>query len=38
MRRTARPDALARAKARLDVLDFYPEPVRMDGVRVLVTP
>ena len=30
--------ALARAKARLDTLDFYPEPVRVDGVRIRVTP
>ena len=30
--------ALAHAKARLDTLDWYPEPVRIDGVRVLVAP
>jgi hypothetical protein len=30
--------ALERAKARLDRLDLYPEPVRLDGVRVLVFP
>ena len=30
--------ALERAKARLDRLDLYPRPVRMDGVRVLVAP
>ena len=30
--------ALARAKARLDNLDYYPEPVRIDRVRILVTP
>jgi hypothetical protein len=30
--------ALARAKARLDTLDWYPEPVRTDRVRVLVAP
>lgn len=30
--------ALARAKARLDRLDFYPEPVHMDQVRILHTP
>jgi len=29
---------LARAKARLDTLDLYPEPVRVDRVRVLVVP
>ena len=27
---------LQRAKARLDRLDLYPEPVRLDGVRVVV--
>jgi hypothetical protein len=31
----ARLDA---AKARLDTLDLYPEPVRLDRVRVLVVP
>ena len=30
--------ALARAKARLDRLDLYPMPVRLDGVRVVVAP
>ena len=30
--------ALARAKARLDRLDLYPEPVRVDRVRVRVWP
>lgn len=30
--------ALARAKARLDSLDLYPSPVRIDGVRVVVAP
>ena len=30
--------ALARAKARLDRLDYYPRPVRVEGVRVLVAP
>ena len=30
--------ALGRAKARLDTLDYYPEPVRMDGVRIVVAP
>lgn len=31
-------DALARAKARLDTLDWYPEPVRVDRVRIVVAP
>ena len=31
-------EALGRAKARLDRLDLYPTPVRLEGVRVLVTP
>lgn len=30
--------ALARAKARLDTLDWYPEPVRIERVRLLVAP
>jgi hypothetical protein len=30
--------ALARAKARLDTLELYPEPVRVEGVRVVVLP
>src|SRR4029079_13658069 len=30
--------ALARAKARLDTLDLYPQPVRIDGVCVVVAP
>ncbi|HVM16779.1 MAG TPA: hypothetical protein VM290_04290 [Gaiellaceae bacterium] len=30
--------ALRRAKARLDTLALYPEPVRIDGVRVRVVP
>jgi hypothetical protein len=30
--------ALSRAKARLDRLTLYPEPVRIDGIRVLVAP
>jgi hypothetical protein len=30
--------ALERAKARLDRLDLYPEPVRVDRVRVRVVP
>jgi hypothetical protein len=29
---------LGRAKQRLDRLDWYPEPVRIDRVRVFVTP
>ena len=31
-------DALRRAKSRLDGLDFYPAPVDLRGVRVLVVP
>lgn len=31
-------ERLGRAKARLDRLDLYPRPVRLDGVRVLVVP
>jgi hypothetical protein len=31
-------DALVRAKARLDELDFYPRPDSLRGVRVLVVP
>ena len=31
-------ELLARAKARLDRLDFYPEPVYMRGVRLVVAP
>jgi hypothetical protein len=31
-------DRLARAKARLDRLSLYPEPVSLDGVRVIVSP
>jgi hypothetical protein len=31
-------EALARAKARLDRLDLYPRPVRVDRARVLVFP
>jgi hypothetical protein len=34
----AHREALGRAKARLDRLDLYPRPVRLEGVRVLVTP
>jgi hypothetical protein len=30
--------SLARAKARLDTLDWYPAPVRIDRVRILVAP
>jgi hypothetical protein len=30
--------ALARAKARLDRLDYYPRPVRLERVRVFVLP
>ena len=30
--------ALARAKARLDTLDYYPQPVRIERVRILVAP
>ena len=30
--------ALERAKARLDRLDYYPEPVRIERVRVVVAP
>jgi hypothetical protein len=30
--------ALERAKARLDTLDYYREPVRVDRVRILVAP
>jgi hypothetical protein len=31
-------DALTRAKARLDTLDYYPEPVRTERVRIRVAP
>ena len=31
-------EALARAKARLDRLDLYPEPVHIENVRVVVAP
>jgi hypothetical protein len=34
----SRSDVLARAKARLDFLDLYPEPVDMRGVRMVVAP
>ena len=30
--------AIARAKARLDRLELYPEPVRVDRVRIVVVP
>jgi len=30
--------AVRRAKARLDTLDYYPEPVRIDRVRIRVAP
>lgn len=30
--------ALARAKARLDTLDYYPEPVRIERLRIRVVP
>jgi len=35
---TEKREALSRAKARLDRLDFYPRPVSLRGVRVLVVP
>jgi hypothetical protein len=34
----AEREALWRAKDRLDSLALYPEPVRLDGVRIVVTP
>ena len=34
----AHEEAVRRAKARLDTLDWYPEPVRIERVRVLVAP
>ena len=34
----SRREALELAKARLDTLDYYPEPVRLRGVRVRVSP
>jgi hypothetical protein len=34
----SRTERLQRAKARLDRLDLYPEPVRLDGVRLVVVP
>ena len=33
-----RAAVLARAKARLDRLDYYPQPVRLERVRVVVAP
>jgi hypothetical protein len=36
--RPAHRAALERAKARLDTLDLYPRPVRLEGVRVHVAP
>jgi hypothetical protein len=30
--------ALTRAKSRLDTLDYYPEPVRIERVRIVVAP
>ncbi|MBA2295150.1 MAG: hypothetical protein H0W16_08445 [Actinobacteria bacterium] len=36
---TATPDPrLVRAKARLDRLDWWPRPVRIDGVRIVIAP
>jgi hypothetical protein len=35
---TDRGGVLRRAKARLDHLDLYPAPVRLDGVRLVVVP
>jgi hypothetical protein len=37
-RGSAERDALARAKARLDRMGFYPEPVRIARVRILHAP
>ena len=35
----SQPDArLARAKARLDALDWWPRPVRIDGLRIFIAP
>jgi hypothetical protein len=34
----SRRELLERAKARLDRLDFYPEPVDLSGVRIVVAP
>ena len=38
MRPAGEAEVLARAKARLDRLDLYPEPVDMSGVRIHVAP
>ena len=39
IRRTpAETEALRRAKATLDTLDFYPKPVKIDHVRILHVP
>ena len=38
MRSPEETAALQRAKARLDRLDFYPSPVRIDRVRILHAP
>ena len=38
MRSSEETAALERAKARLDRLDFYPAPVRIDRVRILHAP
>ena len=35
---TAKREALARAKARLDRAAFYPRPVSLRGVRIWVVP
>jgi hypothetical protein len=35
---TSARERLARAQARLDTLDLYPEPVRIERVRVVVAP
>ena len=35
---TALAAALVRAKTRLDTLDYYPEPVRLERVRIHVAP
>jgi hypothetical protein len=38
VRSRAETEALQRAKERLDRLDYYPTPVRMDRVRILHAP
>jgi hypothetical protein len=35
---TAKRDALVRAKARLDEVGFYPRPVSLRGVRIVIVP